>query len=323
MNKRLLGVLSAMLLGIGCLSANAEGEIHVTPTDPKPISLYTFNDAAEKDFFWGEDYATTTVENGTLKVSGPGKNWGVVLGSSADKIQFDAGKDYTVMLRYKTHKMTPEYQFVVFGSKGGKEYSDYCYRWSTADFTNHWSYQREPSTGNEYQWAGDFQYVKDGDYTVVSFHFYTAPDLSGIYFKLGTCEFQEPKPLEFTLDSLRIFEGYADLSKPADLLTDSPVQPKPTATTQEALETTIPTSEATDSTASSATTAPASSADTTTTAAATTTLAAPTTGTDVVTGNESSSDFPIGLIVCITAAIVVAGLGIGGYFFFTRKKPQA
>lgn len=317
-------VLASLLLAAGGMAASAEGALNVTPTSPKPVLTLTFDKEADKDYFWSEDYTSTTVADGAMKVTGDGQNWGLVMASTADKLVLTPGKDYTIMMRYKSHRMTPEFQFVVLANEGGKEISDYCYRWGTADFENHWSYQRDPASRNEYQWAGDFQHVKDGDYSIVALHFYTSPATEGVYFKFQTCEFQAPKPLEFTLDTFRVFEGYANLASAADLMSDSPSMPAPTTTAAPEPDTTAAPPETTTTTAPAATTAATTAAPETTaatTAARTTGTAAPADATKAGEGNGSGG-FPVGIVVCIAVIVVVAGLGVGAYFFFTRKKPE-
>ena len=327
MRKRMTGtacVLASLLLAAGGMAAAAEGALNVTPTAPKPALTLTFDKEADKDYFWSEDYTTTTVADGAMKVTGDGRNWGVVMASSPDKLVLTPGKDYTVMMRYKSHRMTPEYQFVVLSNEGGKEIYDYCYRWGTTNFENHWSFQLDPASRNEYQWAGDFQHVKDGDYSIVALHFYTSPATENIYFKFQTCEFQAPKPLEFTLDTFRVFEGYANLSSAADLMSDSPSMPAPTATAAPEPDTTAAPPETTTTapaeTTAATTAATKTTAAMTTTAARTTGTAAPADATQAGEGNGSG--FPVGIVVCIAVIVVVAGLGVGAYFFFTRKKPK-
>lgn len=190
----------------------------VQPSEPMLIKAVDFRDEKTAKKFWSDSELNITIKNGGYRAYKKiGSDFATLIGTSTAVLALDSDSDYTIMMRYKTNQSVPVFQFVVNCSFDYEEKSLYTMRYSNSDFSRLMTYGYNYKTNRFTSELADFQAIDDDGYTTVSFHFYVPDGHEGTYFKFQTSEGQAPKEIDFQLDKISVFKGYADLSKASDI----------------------------------------------------------------------------------------------------------
>lgn len=210
------GILTLLVLAVMSMSvmAFAEGAGEATL-----MAKVVFADEEALNYVRVPDHNESRMDNGALVISTDLREaWAGIFSLNAESFAFKPEQDYTLMLKYKINADTPAIQWTArTGEDGGIDFST---RWNTMlPLEVSWCQQKDFTTGDDgWNMGGDFQWVEDGEWVITSCHFHMGKnDPSTWDIKLETTDAYAGSPMEFCLDSLAVFEGYAPLTAPADM----------------------------------------------------------------------------------------------------------
>lgn len=201
-----------------------DASVAVLPSEPKLLEIFDFkNTELVKKFWYDSGVETTPFEGHYRAYKKIGSNFATLIGTSTAVMDLDYGCDYTLMFKYKNPNSIPVLQFVVNAGFDGEEKGLYVMRYNTSDFSSLMSYGYNYKRNKFDNGLADFQVISEDGYSVVAFHFYVPNGYEAPYFKFQTCEGQAPKEIDFQVEKISLFKGYAALSKMSDIDGKTPV----------------------------------------------------------------------------------------------------